>query len=172
MSVTSVISLEQYFASPTKPASEYIAGELFPKAMLSNLHSDLQFWIAQLLFELFGKPRHRIRTEQNLQLAENVILIPDVCVLTRDSRDPGLAIQESPLLCVEILSPSDGFSFTVRKCKRYLSWGVPFCWILDPQSREAWIVTATGFHLVSGSGRLPVGELSLRHSEVFPPEVA
>jgi len=108
----------------------------------------LQFWIAQLLFELFGKPRHRIRPEQNLRLAENVILIPDVCVLSLDSRDSGPAIQEPPLLCVEILSPSDGFSFTVQKCRRYLAWGVPFCWILDPESREAWIVTATGFHLV------------------------
>ena len=107
------------------------------KAIPTNLHADLQFWIAQLLFELFGRPRHRIRTEQNLRLSQDVALIPDVCVLNQESREPGFAI------------------------------GVTSCWILDPESRQAWVIDKCGLQEINAVGNLIAGPISLGLSEVF-----
>ena len=170
MSVAAPISLEQYFDNPTKPASEYICGELFPKAMPTNLHSALQAWITFLLFQALTDGRHRIRTEQNVRLSDHVILIPDICVLREPSKEPGFALTEPPLLCVEILSPSDRFADTEKKCRDYLRWGVDSCWILNPESQEAWLVSTNGFTLIPEGGSLSAATLSLPLAKIFPPD--
>ncbi|MGH9581465.1 MAG: Uma2 family endonuclease [Bryobacteraceae bacterium] len=53
------------------------------------------------------------------------------CPLPEFSKPP-------PLLCVEILSPSDRFSATLAKMERYRAFGVEACWIVDPVKKLAW----------------------------------
>jgi Uma2 family endonuclease len=161
------ISLEQYLRHPTEPESEYIQGEVFQKALGTNLHARLQGRLIRLLFRWEELGVGLAVPEQSLRLREDVILIPDVCVLRADNIETGV-VTHPPLLCIEILSLSDRFAYTARKCKEYLSWGVPACWILDPEASEAWVSDSAGVHPVAEGGRLEAGSISLGMLEIFP----
>jgi Uma2 family endonuclease len=40
-----------------------------------------------------------------------------------------------------VLSPEDTLNRIHRRVKEYLNMGVPTCWIVDPETGEAWIAT-------------------------------
>jgi Uma2 family endonuclease len=50
-------------------------------------------------------------------------------------------LEEPPLLCIEVVSPSQLPAERLAKCERHHAYGVPFCWVVDPVSRRAW-----GYH--------------------------
>ncbi len=53
-----------------------------------------------------------------------------------------------PFLCVEMLSPADRMSGMQGRIGDYLSFGVRYVWVLDPQTRKAWIYTSDKIHEV------------------------
>jgi Uma2 family endonuclease len=53
----------------------------------------------------------------------------------------GQIFREPPFICIEILSPEDRVSRTNERITDYLRFGVPYVWILDPQTRKAWRCT-------------------------------
>ena len=166
MSVATPISLEIYLQNRTEPECEYIAGELFPKAMGSKPHSRLQKKLILLLDRFEREGLGQVCPEQSMQLRSDKVLIPDVCVLQPDDDATNLVLRP-PVLCIEILSPSDRFAFTVQKCRDYLDWGVPACWIFDPTASRAWVSDSRGLHEVT-TGLLEAGPITLAMSEVFP----
>ncbi len=36
------------------------------------------------------------------------------------------------------MSPPDRLRTLATKCKKYHAWGVPHCWIIDPETRSLW----------------------------------
>jgi Uma2 family endonuclease len=58
-------------------------------------------------------------------------------------------IEGSPTLAVEVLSPSTARLDRDRKMKLYAEHGVPYYWIVDPESRsiEAYTLTGTAYAL-------------------------
>ena len=76
-------------------------------------------------------------------------------------------VTEPPLLCVQSFSPSDRLSDMVKKWQEHLRWGVPSCWILNPETQEAWTVNMTGIDIVPADGVLRAGEISVAMPEVF-----
>jgi len=94
-------------------------------------------------------------------------LIPDVCLLQPDDSAANL-VTAPPVLCVEILSPSDLLPFTVKKCQAYLQWGVLACWIVDPESKQAWVSDPDGLREISTTGTLEAGAVAKAMSDVFP----
>jgi Uma2 family endonuclease len=57
---------------------------------------------------------------------------------------------------------------TLAKCELYHAWGVPFCWIVDPQKQTAWQYHAGGEpERIGQDGVLQAGELSVRLEELF-----
>lgn len=46
-----------------------------------------------------------------------------------------------PFLCIEILSPEDRMSRILERVHEYLAFGVPYLWIVDPESRTAYQYT-------------------------------
>lgn len=154
-------------ALSAKPAFEYVEGELVQKSMPTKLHSELQMWLGHLLLLALGFPRNRVMTEQNVRLSASLIRVPDICIVQPGGPANEFAIEDPPLLCVEILSPSDRLSDMVKKCQEYLRWGVPSCWILNPETQEAWTVNMTGIDIVPADGVLRAGEISVAMPEVF-----
>ena len=158
---------DHYLQNPTKPESEYIEGELFQKAMGSKPHSRLQKRLILLLDRYEQQGLGQVCPEQSMQISAGKILIPDVSVLQPDDAADNI-VTEPPLLCIEILSPSDRFSFTVKKCQDYLEWGVLACWILDPETKRAWVSDAEGLHEATMTAALEAGEISLAMTDIFP----
>ena len=50
---------------------------------------------------------------------------------------PGPYPTEPVLLCCEILSPEDRLGAMLAKSEEYHTWGVPFCWVIDPAKLTA-----------------------------------
>jgi Uma2 family endonuclease len=76
--------------------------------------------------------------------------VPDVVAFAQSpaKREPYPTTPVS--VAIEILSPGDYFTTVVRKCERYVEWGVPDVLLFDPASRRTWC-----FDTVTG-GMIPV----------------
>jgi Uma2 family endonuclease len=78
---------------------------------------------------------------------------------------PGPYPDQPVQLCCEILSPEDRLGSMLGKCEEYHSWGVPYCWVIDPVKRTAWQYEAGGEpfrvtdSLSAGSINIPLLEL-------------
>jgi Uma2 family endonuclease len=96
-------------------------------------------------------------------LSNVTVVQPDVLYIAADRlaiiSDRG--IEGAPTLVVEVLSPSTARLDRDRKMKLYAEHGVPFYWIVDPESRsvEAYTLFGTTYalagHVMSKPGPLP-----------------
>lgn len=161
------LTIEEYLEASYEPECEYVDGELIPKAMGTRDHGHLQLRLGRLLYRFEEAGLCLIISEQSLRVRQRAVLIPDVCLLPPDNSEHGV-VTTPALVCIEILSPSDRFSYTVSKCEEYRQWGVPASWILDPEQKKAWFYDATGLHQVPSGGVLRSGVFELALSEVWP----
>jgi Uma2 family endonuclease len=161
MSAAAIVSVEDYLHRTEKPYCEYVDGVLHPKPMPTKLHALVQY----LLITLLRKQGLDALSEVTVRLSATKFLIPDVVAApTLQSPYP----TEPVLLCVEILSPEDRVGAMLAKCELYHAWGVPFCWIIDPEKQTAWRYHSEGEpeHVERG-GVLTAGKLSIRLDELF-----
>ena len=57
--------------------------------------------------------------------------------------EPGEGVlTKPPFICIEILSPEDRMSRVEVRINDYLAMGVPYVWVLDPETRQAFTATA------------------------------
>ncbi|MGA8029768.1 MAG: Uma2 family endonuclease [Bryobacteraceae bacterium] len=167
MVTSAQLPLQEYLETSYEPECEYVDGELIPKAMGAKDHARLQFHIGRLLYRYEQQGLCEVATELSVQVRGTVVLIPDVCLLRPGSGEHGV-VREPALLCIEVLSPSDRFSYTVKKCGEYIAWGVPACWIFDPIEKKAWFYDAEGLHPVVRDGVLRVESIELPLTELWP----
>jgi Uma2 family endonuclease len=105
--------------------------------------------------------------ELTLKVSERIYLIPDVAVL-RVSEIEKPYPTRPVFLCIEILSPEDLFSDTLAKCEEYHAWGVPFCWIVNPDDKRCWEYHARHSpNQISANGHLTAEKLSLSVTDIF-----
>jgi Uma2 family endonuclease len=114
-------------------------GVLRSKPMASIFHALLLSWLCHLLeslgteFWVMAEPLSKIDTKNWLR--------PDIAVVRPEDAEPWKYItpEHWPYLCIEIQSPPDQSTEELfAKCEEYHAQGVPYCWIFDPESRNAW----------------------------------
>ena len=162
-----LLSLDEYLDRDFEPNTELIAGELRPKPLTTFSHSFICGRLLRLLALQTGDSRSL--PELSLRIGDDV-LIPDVGVLRQKPKQLYRGIvAESPLLCAEVLSQSQSPSEMLAKCERYHKFGVPFCWVIDPETGRAW-----EYHSGSAQREQPTtlmaGELSISLAELFSEE--
>ncbi len=156
MSSGTLVSVQEYLRRTEKPNTEYVDGVLCRKPMPAMPHSLIQ----AMLILLLGKQGVRALPELTVRLS--AYLVPDVVVARSiDGPYPTEPVE----LCIEILSPDSRLGAMLEKCEQYHGWGVPYCWVIDPQKRTAW-----QYH--SGSepervGILTAGELKAGLTDLF-----
>ncbi len=130
--------------------------------MASKNHSIVQ---ARLTAYLMALERYVAATELSLDMAPQDRvdclkrhgfdavreLKPDVALyndndLELSDWDDVVRVEQMPLLCVEIISPSQSSVETLRKFKVYLDLGVKSCWFVDPAIKVMQI-----YHLRDGT---------------------
>ena len=126
--VHSDIEREKYF--------EFIDGRYVERVIGSKPHCKFQFKVLILLKDIAKARASEVWQEWTIAHGEEW-LIPDVLVTF-----PGQAETDSrgylistPFLCIEVVSPGQSEAELFRKCYRYNEWGVPHCWVIDPQAR-------------------------------------
>jgi Uma2 family endonuclease len=60
-----------------------------------------------------------------------------VCVFAGHKPDEQVPSQP-PFICIEILSRDQSITDMQERVQDFLAFGVPYVWILDPKSRQAW----------------------------------
>jgi Uma2 family endonuclease len=136
----SLVSVQDYVRDfvdrETKPMCEYVDGVLVPKGMGTPAHARTQARLAALLqglgFEVFVELHGRLR-EAEFRVPDVVLMRPG----TTSGDYPGP--DNPPYLCIEVLSPDQGSEQMLAKCERFHAWGVPFCWVIDPEKKVAWV---------------------------------
>jgi len=77
--------------------------------------------------------------ELRVQVQPTRFRIPDICVTLGNPGEQVLT--KPPFLCIEILSPEDRMSRVEQRISDYLEMGVPYVWVVDPQTRQAFVAT-------------------------------
>lgn len=142
MSVTHLVSMEEYLTTSYDPDCDYVDGELEERNVGETDHGGLQ---GVLTAWLFGRRRQlgiHIFPETRLQVAARRFRVPDITVTTYKAEER--ILRKPPLLCIEILSPEDRASRVEKRIEDYLRMGVPHVWLIDPAERHAWSYSSDG----------------------------
>lgn len=119
-------------------------------ALMALLHKHMR---SRGLGEVFVAPTDCI-------LSNVTVLQPDLLYIATERLAiiSERAIEGAPTLVVEVISPSTAHVDRDRKMKLYAEHGVPYYWIVDPDSRsvEAYTLTGAAYALVARVTTEPV----------------
>jgi Uma2 family endonuclease len=138
----SKISLEEFLLLPeTKPASEYVDGQIYQKAMPQGKHSTLQFEFPSIINQV-GKPQKLAYAFPELRCTfDGRSIVPDIAVFEW-SRIPLNAngeieniFQIAPDWTIEILSPAQNPTRVINNILFCLNHGAKLGWLIDPEEK-------------------------------------
>ena len=143
MQGTALIPIAEYLEASYRPDCDYVDGRLVERNVGERDHSEVQ---GELFHYLHTRRRalgiHAF-VEQRVQVSPTRFRVPDVCVIAGE-KPADQIFRVPPLLCVEILSRSDRRNDMRERINDYLNFGVKYVWVINPQTRQAWIHTAEG----------------------------
>lgn len=141
MSAGALIPVEVYLSSSYSPDCHFVEGRLVERNVGEKEHGRIQ---AALILYLARYRAAGLRTwpEQRLNISDNHYRVCDVCVT---EGEPEAQIFAGALVCFEILSRKDTLHQLQEVIDDYLAIGVPYCWIIDPWKRAAYIASSRGF---------------------------
>ena len=162
MKAIETISVEQYLRSTYDPDCDYVDGEVIDRPMGERDHSELQRELILFFGNLRSRQKVFVFPEQRVQVARTRFRVPDVCVYIGE-KPRTQVLNTPPFICIEVLSPDDRVSRMQRKIDDYRTFGVPHVWVIDPQTRRAWVHTREGSREAQGVLRTeaPVCEVPL-----------
>ena len=136
------ITLEQFWALPEGPPDyEFDQGEVME---LPRPHGQHQRVLKRLLgfLDQYVSQNHlgEVWPEIDVELPPGRVYVPDLCYLGSErashySEEDG-RIHGAPDLAIEIMSPSTMSRDRLRKFNAYFEAGVPWYWMVDPQSLD------------------------------------
>ncbi len=133
------LTLEAFLKLPeTKPASEYIDGEIIQKPMPQGKHSLLQRELSFVLTTAF-RPQRTAQAFPELRCTfGGRSIVPDVSVfrterIPRDANgEIANAFELHPDWVIEILSPRQSQTKVIRNILHCIAHGTEMGWLLDP----------------------------------------
>ncbi len=134
------LTLEDFLQQPdTKPAREYIDGQIIQKTIPKTAHSGIQAGLIKVIDPALN-PGNVGRAFPELRCTfDNRSIVPDVTVL-RGSNIPrnekGKLADElfaAPDWIIEILSPGQSQTKVVKKIMHALAHGTQLGWLVDPE---------------------------------------
>jgi Uma2 family endonuclease len=137
MSTKLLMDVEEYLRTSFEgPDCEYLDGEVVERNMGELPHADVQGNLLRLLQRLRSKLGIRVVPEIRIQIHARRFRVADIAAWRND--DIGTTIPtKPPFLVVEILSPEDRTVRMLPKIQEYLSIGVEYVWLVDPQDKAA-----------------------------------
>jgi Uma2 family endonuclease len=156
------VPVEEYLRYTAKPNCEYFDGVVQPKALATIPHAWAQ---TKLLLILTDQGKIAL-PEVTVQVSGTRFFVPDVTVVGKlQSPYP----TDPAELCVEILSPEDRVGTMLAKVENYHTWGVPYCWVIDPEKRVGWEYHAGSDPArIESSGTLRAGAMAVSVEDLWP----
>jgi Uma2 family endonuclease len=162
---TKPLTLDEFLKQPdTKPASEFIDGQIIQKPMPQGKHSTVQLDLGADI-NIALKPQHIARAYSELRCTfGDKSIVPDIAVFTweRIPRDENGKVSNTfaivPDWTIEILSPDQSQTKVVRNILHCLAHGTQMGWLIDPEEELVFVYfsdrTIAVFEVASD--RLPV----------------
>ena len=143
-----LVSEEEYLHSSYDPDCDYVDGVVEERNVGETDHSAVQIAVAAYFYERRKQWGVTVLPEQRVQVSPTRFRVPDVCVVVGPKPKEQI-IRTPPLICIEILSPDDRLSRVRERLNDYLRFGVPYAFLLDPETRKAYRWTTAGMTEVS-----------------------
>ncbi len=143
MATSTLLPVSEYLSTDYSPDCDYVDGEVLERNVGEQDHSNVQAELIILLGALRTRVGINVFPEQRVQISPTRFRVPDICVVA-GPRPAEQIFTSPPFLCIEILSPEDRYTRMQQKIQDYLSFGVRFVWLIDPQLRRAWVYTPSG----------------------------
>ncbi len=159
-----LVAENEYLHTLYRPDCDYVDGFVLERNLGTHPHGRLQTLIAAYLVQREQEWQIHAVVEVRLKIRARKYRVPDVMVLRAAASYPAL-IEQPPLLCIEIVSPDDKLPDWVIRAGDYLSMGVPITWIVNPETKQAFIYSDEGTVessepvLLHGQIELPITEL-------------
>jgi Uma2 family endonuclease len=137
MSAKVQMDVEEYLRTSFDGSDyEYLDGETVERNMGELPHGDVQVNLAVLLRQLRRQLGIRVVTEIRIQIHSKRYRVADIAVWRDDNIGTGIPTI-APFLIIEILSPEDRMVRMLPKIQEYLSIGVEWVWVIDPDEKSA-----------------------------------
>ncbi len=132
----------------TKPYLEWLDGVESVAVSPNTPHGIAAAQMLQLL-DRQGGAFGQAMPELHVRLSDRTVLLPDVAfyrigALLAVPREERLIPSIPAEVLVEVRSPNDRPGFREEKIRRYLAWGTPLVFDVDPSARALVVHTATG----------------------------
>ena len=131
-----LVSEEEYLHTAYEPDCEFEDGVLTERNLGTNDHSKLQAALTAYFYNRRKAWSLHVRPEVRIRARFGKYMIPDLC-LVQGAEPTEQVLQSPPLIWIEILSPEDRPLRVNRKVQALLEFGVPYVWIIDPQTLES-----------------------------------
>jgi Uma2 family endonuclease len=176
--ITQPLTLEEFLKLPeTKPASEFINGEIFQKPMPQGEHSRLQFKLCAVINEVAEPQKIAIAFPELRCTFGGDAVVPDVVVFrweripVRPSGRIANRFEIHPDWSIEILSPDQSQTKVLGKLLHCSQHGTELGWLIDPEEESILVVfPEQRVQLLRGTAPLPILseiELKLTVEQVF-----
>jgi Uma2 family endonuclease len=176
--ITQPLTLEEFLKLPeTKPASEFINGEIFQKPIPQGEHSRLQFKLCAVVNEVAEPQKIAIAFPELRCTFGGDAVVPDVVVFrweripVRPSGRIANCFEIHPDWSIEILSPDQSQTKVLGKLLHCSQHGTELGWLIDPEEESILVVfPEQRVQLLRGTAPLPILseiELELTVEQVF-----
>jgi Uma2 family endonuclease len=139
-------TLEQFLALPeTKPASEYIAGNIIQKPMPQGKHSLLRLRLLTFINSILIESKIAIAFPELRCTIGGRSIVPDVVVLKTenipkdDDGEISNVVTTAPNWVIEILSPEQSTTKVIKNIIHCLECGTEVGWLIDPAEKIIFI---------------------------------
>jgi Uma2 family endonuclease len=161
---TQPIALEEFLKQPeTKPASEYIDGEIYQKPMPKAKHSRLQLRFCDTVNDVTESRKIAYAFPELRCTFGGRSLVPDVAVLLWEriefdnAGEPLDDVRVAPDWTIEILSPEQSSNRVTRNILHCMQHGCQLSWLVDPGDRSILVFLPDRQPLLcEGSDLIPV----------------
>jgi Uma2 family endonuclease len=167
MDVAALIPVEEYLETSYSPDREYRDGLLVERNVGDRAHAALQIALAAYVYNRRKQWKIHPYTELRVKVREKWYPIPDLCIFSLpyfEERYP----TKPPLLWIEILSHDDRMVDVWGNAKELVANGVPYVWIIDPNTLASELRTADGIESVrEATLRIPNTPIVIPLAEVM-----
>ena len=143
MDVETSLSLEDYLNTSYSPDREYRDGVLVEWNVGEEAHARLQILLGAYMVRHEREWKISSYTELRIKMRDNWFPIPDLCIYPEPGFE-GRYPTHPPLLWIEILSQDDRMVDVWAKAKELVENGVPYVWIVDPNTLWSQLCTRNG----------------------------
>ena len=135
-----LMSVEEYLATSFPDGDrEYLDGVVVERNLGTEPHGALQMLLGEYLNSQSKRLGLAVRTETRTRVTATRYRVPDILVMVRPYNRARGVIVDPPFLIVEIVSPDDRISETIKRYTDYAALGVCHVVQLDPVERTTFV---------------------------------